>query len=94
MDLHVVIRHEQGLDAASPLFRTNWVLVPNVGLDPLQFDLSGGGEREGGSLPYDVNTSPASELQLRVEFQSVRPSQCFKRRFSGEAGALHDVCDI
>jgi len=67
-----VARFFRALEPHTPYFRTNWVLVPNVGLDPLQFSLDGAGRDENGALPYDVNKSAPADLQLRVEFQSVR----------------------
>ena len=60
------------LAAEKPFYRTNWLLVPEAGLDPMHHDLTTARD-EGGYLPLgDVGGAVAPrDLHLRVEFQSV-----------------------
>ncbi len=60
------------LKPEKPQFRSNWLLVPELGLDPMRYTLTteAGVERED-NLPIDTNSSKPEELNLRVEYQCI-----------------------
>ena len=53
----------------SPQYRSNWLLVAEQGLDPMQYDLTG--DRED-AIYLDINGKAPRDLHLRVELQSLR----------------------
>lgn len=65
----------QQLVAGKPYFRTNWLLVPEKGLDPMRYSLSREPEdlsREPGDGPVGAVTYLAPhDMHLRVELQSI-----------------------